>query len=165
MKRLLGIAALCILFLSACSKEEEGGNIVWDFWNYNMVFAVTDAAGRDLLDPSVENNLLGNDIRIYYKGKEYVPADESRALDRGKLALRHGYDEEAFRYVFAFGLFSPADQYHKQVFTIDWGDGTHNEVAFDCYITGPEDDPVVRKRLFLDGEQTLDSPYLIRLIK
>mgnify|MGYP006071952569 FL=1 len=165
MKRLLGTMFLGILLFSACTKDEEGGDIVWDFWNYNMVFAVTDAAGRDLLDPAVEENVLGNDIRVYYRGEVYVPADDSRAMERGGLALRHGYDEEADRYVLAFGLFSPADQHHRQTFTIDWGDGTRNEVAFDCYVAGPEERPAVRKNLYLDGEQTEDTPYLIRLVK
>ncbi len=164
MKRLLGIATLCCLLFSACSKDEEGGDIVWDFWNYNMVFAVSDASGRDLLDPAEEHNILGNDIRIRYEETEYVPADESRATERGELALRHGYDEGTGRYVLAFGQFSPTNQYHGASFTIDWGDGTRNDVAFDCYVTGTGDDPVVRKSLTLDGEP-VETPYLICLTK
>lgn len=165
MKRILWIAALCGVLFTACSKDEEGGDIVWDFWNYNMVFAVSDAAGRDLLDPAVAENLLGNDIRINYRKEEFVLSDQSRASDRGKLALRHGYDDASSRYVLAFGSFSPSDNYHGQVFSIDWGDGTRNDLTFDCYVQWSGDEPLIRKRLLVDGEPTAEGPYLIRLTK
>lgn len=166
MKRFLWLSFLCGLLLSACSKDEDESDIVWDFWNYNMVFAVTDhASGRDLLDPAVEDNILSSDIKVIYQGQEYMCVDETRALKNGLLALRHGYDENAGRYVLAFGKFSPADKYHKETFVVDWGDGARNEISFDCYVTWPEGNPVVQKKLLVDGVPTEDTPYLISVVK
>lgn len=165
MRRLLWITTLCGLLLSACSKDEEDENIVWDFWSYNIVFSVVDAEGRDLLDPAVEGNILDNDIRIHYDDRVYATVDERRSLEQGALALRHGYDERPGRYVLAFGRFSPRDRYLGQTFAIDWGDGTRNEVAFDCYIEWRGDEPFARKSILLDGVPTPERPYLIRLVK
>lgn len=166
MKGLLWMACFCGLLLTACSKDEEETDIIWDFWNYNMVFAVTDrASGCDLLDPEAEENILGSDIRVIYQGREYGCVDETRALEKGPFALRHGYDENSGRYVLAFGRFSPADQYHKETFVVDWGDGSQNKISFDCYVTWPEGHPVVQKKLLVDDVLIKDTPYLISVVK
>ena len=65
------LAAACLCSFAACDKDDKG-HVVWDFWNYSVYFAVEDAeTGANLLDPSVEGNLL-NQVKVIYKGKEYV---------------------------------------------------------------------------------------------
>ncbi len=47
--------------------------------------------------------------------------------------------------------------YHEETFTIDWGDGTTSEVAFDFYVTWHFEEkwgfdvPTIHKRLWIDG--------------
>ena len=66
------LAAACLCSFAACDKDDKG-HVVWDFWNYSVYFAVEDAeTGANLLDPSVEGNLL-DQVKVIYKGKGVCP--------------------------------------------------------------------------------------------
>lgn len=55
-----------LLMLVGCSDD-----LIWDFYNHSVYVAVKDAAGRDLLDPATEGNILNEGLQVSYDGKEY----------------------------------------------------------------------------------------------
>ena len=70
------------------------------------------------------------------------------------------------KYRLAFGEFTPEDDFKNESFTLDWGDGTTDEISFDCYITWKDQDPTVHKKLFLNGEEIgMDFTYLLKFVK
>lgn len=166
--------------------------MIWDFVNYSICFTVSDAAGNDLLDKNVESNILENDITVTYRTKKYTiekelgrkPGEEGEegGDDTGEVApddeetgkpqvrfnmprslgLRLCENCEGLKYL-AFGEFSPQSSYKNEPFTIEWGDGTKDNISFDCYITWANYDPTVHLKYLLNGE--VQDRGLIRLVK
>ena len=60
--------AVFSLFTS-CKNNDETDNVIWDIAPIEFHIYVEDAAGRDLLNPETENNILEQDIRAIYDQK------------------------------------------------------------------------------------------------
>ncbi len=162
MKNLFKIVLLTMVAIvaGACDKEDEE-RMIWDFINYTVDFAVEDAtAGADLLDPASEGNILNQEIKVIYNGKEYSRYTEpdleiismtTRDSFVRPFALRWGKREYTNSYWVTFGEFDPTEELHQERFVIDWGDGTQNEIVLDCYITWKGNDPTVHRALWVDG--------------
>lgn len=156
-------AAACLCGFAACVDKDDDVPAIWDFSSYSVYFAVEDAeTGANLLDPSVEGNLL-DQVKVIYKGKEYLrfenegldlAEDEARAVFINPFGLRWG---QYRGYCIAFGEFSPEKCYMGEPFTVDWGDGSKTEVVLNCYITWDDDDPTVHRYLVVDGAPAEDQ--------
>ena len=166
MKNLFKLLLLAMVAMAgaACDKEENK-HLIWDYANYTIAFAVEDAeTGEDLLDPATEGNILGQEIKVVYNEKEYPrwTKDGLEAWDiediastrfnkPQTLALRWGWSNDAYSYLVTFGEFSPAEDFRQESFIIDWGDGTQNEIVFDCYDTWKNGKPTIHTDCWMDG--------------
>ena len=140
-------------------RQEKGNKAIESYWVY---FSVVDAqTGEDLLDPATEGNFLDQEIKLTHKGELYqrpkvadlepilqVSPSKPFALRWGKRSLGSGSADE--RYWLAFGPFLPSEHYYREVLTIDWSDGTQNEVVLDCYFQNDKTD--LRRALWVDGK-------------
>lgn len=63
--------ALVAMTLSSCSNDDDDDDIIWDFIPEEITLEITDANGNNLLDPAVENNIVGENITLDYKGETY----------------------------------------------------------------------------------------------
>ena len=156
--KLLLLAAVAVAG-AACDKEEAAKSTTESYWVY---FSVVDAqTGEDLLDPATEGNFLDQEIKLTHNGELYqrpkvadlepilqASPSEPFALRWGKRSLGSGSADE--RYWLAFGPFLPSEHYYREVLTIDWGDGTQNEVVLDCYFQNDKTD--LRRALWVDGK-------------
>jgi hypothetical protein len=159
---------LIILFLAftACDIQQYGEV---DYNTPSVCFFVKNAAGENLLDPNVEGNILGNEITVDYNGEVFDMGDTlTRALKPVWYGLRvepYGDVLDHTR-VLKFGEFSPVDDYHDETFTINWGDGTSDEVKFDLYI---KRELKVVKKLWFNGELLSNDPtkvsFVINIVK
>ena len=124
---------LALFALTACEDEPEEF-LIWDFTCYSMEMEVSDEAGNDLLDPANADNILGDSIRVLYNGEIYsldTASITTRFNMPQPLALRYYQDYDTHKYRLAFGEFTPEDDFKNESFTLDWGDGTTDEISFD----------------------------------
>lgn len=163
---LLSLAVMC----AGCEKEDRfGGFGIWDFANYEVIFTMVDpSTGADLLDEDNPSGLWLDGVAVVYGGKRYTLSGEETLHPSAnmpqKLALRRtAAVREGARYnALSFGEFSSEDDYHGESFTVEWGDGTRTDVAFDCYITWSDRQPTVHQRVWVDGrEQNSDCIWRV----
>jgi len=158
--------------------------MIWDFSNYSIVFHVVDSEGNNLLDSVVAGNILDNDINVTYREKVYNKTVEQplyyvkpQATYVLPLALRlEPYIWEDPTVYLTFGEFAPdhfnsdldEDGWHGETFTIDWGDGTQDEVKFDLYLTWKrfgKCEPTTHKAVWLNDELLSTESFIITIIK
>ncbi|MDE6410584.1 MAG: hypothetical protein K2K81_10150 [Muribaculaceae bacterium] len=60
-----------IFLLCSCGDDDDDDDIIWDMAPVNVVVNIQDAAGNNLLSPSVPGNLQGKKIVAEYQGEEY----------------------------------------------------------------------------------------------
>ena len=146
---------------------------IWDFPHWDIGIVVRNSTGEDLLDPETTGNILGNDVTVVYDYRIYEMWDaRTRWIPPQWFGLRVGkywYDDENGDIALLFGQFSPesGDGYHGATMTIDWGDGTSNEIKFDLYVTyrkkGKE--ATVHRRIWLDGKFQSDTQLAVEIVK
>lgn len=166
---------MLLFMLTGCSKaneneEEKDDFVLTDSNNYNIRVLVTDASGNNLLDPKTPHNLLKEEIKVIYRGKEFKRMNANQPETRfnmpAPLALRtrlytlSGDSDKQFMLV--FGEFSPSG-YHDESFTIHWADGTEDTIKFDLYITWEsKNDLDVHFTSYLNGKEwTSNKPITI----
>ncbi|MDR2912876.1 MAG: hypothetical protein LBV38_06265 [Alistipes sp.] len=158
------------------------GDVVYPIWdfppsNIGLIVRTSEWDGdNNLLDPDFDGNILGNEIVAEYNGKEYplgfidaktryIPASW-RGLRVGKY---YGYDGDDGTTALLFGEFQTEthESSHPETFTIDWGDGTSDEVKFDLYVTyskkGKEAN--VHRSIWLNGELQSDNSLVVEIVK
>jgi hypothetical protein len=153
----------------------------WDFHNPDICFFVKNEEGENLLDPNIEGNILGNEITVDYNGQVFgMDSVQTRALPPVWYGLRvEPFDDYLnFTPVLKFGEFiTTSDEigFHGETFTINWCDGTSDEVKFDLYITWSinesylDPDPTVHKKLWFNDELQPNVPhtgdFVINIVK
>ncbi|MDR2882295.1 MAG: hypothetical protein LBU98_00725 [Alistipes sp.] len=154
-------AVVCALLLAACGGKETP----W-FHNSDVVIAVVDAAGKDLLD-DYENpdNILSDGVTVTYKGQTYplsVPATRAEYVPPvlGGLTLQVSWNKNipSLMVFGEFGIVSDGSlgvkKYRGERFTINWGDEERltSELEFDMYTDGGgEGGTAVRKAVRVVG--------------
>lgn len=155
------------LLLAAClascdNNDLPPDDVIWDFACYSIQLQASDKDGNDLLAPDVLQQIPYDSLYVEYDGKKYyrdTATVETRYAMPMKLALRYG--EYKGKYILAFGEFTPCDNYEQEPFTIHWGDGRSDQIAFDCFITWKKGDPTVHQTVYLNGEWYKDDDYLV----
>lgn len=77
------LLAVALSLFTACSNDDE--HLIWDIYPIEFHIYVQDAAGRDLLNPETEGNILKQDIYAIYDLKNYKLNEES--LQNGIICL------------------------------------------------------------------------------
>lgn len=104
-------------------------------YNRNVGIVVKNATGEDLLDPNVEDNILSDDITVEYNGETYLLSEDTGThyFGDGPYLTIGPYSYGDKTTVLRFGAFR--DEEEDRQFTINWGDGTSNEVVFNYTVT------------------------------
>ncbi len=138
----------------------------WDFVNPDVCIMIMDDSGNNLLDPDAEVNILSNNITVDYDGQTHSLL---RTRDSGPArwqGLRiEPYSSSNNSPVLKFGEFkttSGSSSYRGEVFTINWGDGTSDEVQFDLYVRGTHN---VIEKIWLNGELQSDDSLVVTIVK
>ncbi|WP_280749285.1 hypothetical protein [Parabacteroides sp. PF5-9] len=121
---------------------------VWDYTNCNIRFIVESQYGGDLLNDKTMGNCLDDDITVTFKNKEYKLLSEG---DSEGLILEVVYDEMIRKNVLVLSDFNPEHCYKNEPLTINWGDGTKDNIFFDLYLTGSKEKPILKKAIYKDG--------------
>ncbi len=164
MRRLLLSLAVVIasLALTSCEEGEK------DYVPVTFAVYVSDAEGNDLLDPSVENNLTDRGITLAYKGVEYR-IDKTDMRDHEMYYATRvymtqftgGYIErmigDKFRLV--IGEWMGDCRWEDETVTINWPDGTKNELSFTLKKRG-----WTNAAFYLDGKKNGER-NVFRLVK
>ncbi|MDR2894649.1 MAG: hypothetical protein LBU97_04230, partial [Alistipes sp.] len=93
-------------------------------------------------------------------------ADEIDLPDFNGLTLRSTMFQGSAAMV--FGEFSvDTREYRGETFTIDWGDGTSDEISFDLFVTsnGRKDEPTLHQAIRLNGEPQDDQMLVVTIVK
>ena len=150
--------ALISLTLFSCSDEEEYGNYIFDFAPYNIIVAVQDTAGNDLLASE-----QFNDTRFEYSGTIYNIVDslndmnlQTRTMDHYfygllKLMRQDGY------YILSFGEFPGDENVTDEQIIIHWGDGTTDNLSFSNYSKVKNKKAIVDRTIKVNGKLVEDA--------
>lgn len=129
---------------------------VWDFVNNNINLRLEDADGGNLLDDANPNRIPDSDITVTYKDEKYEIGEnpETRAwIEQWKALFTVGAGSDR---MLVFGEFQP--QYTGESFTLDWGDGTQDEIKFDCETDWTDPcNPQTRTAIYVNGQKQSES--------
>lgn len=162
------------LFLSLCLSgcNYGGDDIIWDYACHSVTIEVTDKAGNNLANPETPGNVCAGEPYVIYLYQKFElnlqgPYDRPETRYNSPSFLEFFLTKtDKGKYVLSFGEFSPSSHNRKIPFTIYWGDGTTDEVAFDLYVTGEtKKNPTVHKAAYLNGKQVSDHSLLVSIIK
>lgn len=82
MQRLKGIiATLFAVSLFVACDSEGGGDVIWDIAPVELRIFITDGEGNDLLDSTIQNNLI-KDITVSYQGEIYPVMTEREYYEK-----------------------------------------------------------------------------------
>ena len=145
------IHMLLLLFITtlfACNND-----LIWDIAPVDISFKVCDAAGNDLLNPATEGAILEQDIQVIFNDISY-PRDVDMSNTRYYLAVLSGLKTAKIdnQNVLTFGEFS-GDENQSKTFTVDWGDGTTDEIKFDHEFEMKRNKPKRHTTIYLNGEK------------
>ncbi len=145
------IYTLLILFIGTLFGCKD--DLIWDISPVNISFKVCDEAGNDLLDSATEGNILENDIKVIYDDISY-PRDVDMRKTRYYSATLSGLKTAELddHNVLTFGEFDGASNYSK-TFTVDWGDGTTDEIKFDNQFKMKRNKPKKNTDIYLNSKK------------
>jgi hypothetical protein len=155
---LIRVALPCAVLLAGCTSGEVPR---WDFPNEEIIISLKNGRGDNLLSPRPgSDNAFLKGISVTYNGETHnlkgIPAtraDKPVLPTMNGLQLRTGWNGSA---VMVFGEFScdEGKEYRGETFTINWADGTSDEVKFDLYATpNGEEQPSIHKRTWLNKDE------------
>jgi hypothetical protein len=152
---------------------------IWDFAPSNISLIVRDsplAGSNNLLDPDFEGNILDNRIVVTYNGDSYPlvrPDAQTRAILTRWYGLRVGYyygyygDDGTLALLFGEFQTESHNKSHPETFTIDWGDGTSDEVKFDLYVTFAKKgkESTIHRKIWLNGVLQSENALSVQIVK
>ncbi len=162
MKKFSIFAILTVILFTGCGELPT-----WDFFNTDISIVIRDEGGNNVLD-------LSKNIKIVYDGKTYVmenPEQPTRAEivkpEWKGLRWNGSLGDNA---MLLFGEFSAdTKNYRGETFTINWGDGTSDEITFDLYVTvegkGRKAKAVVHQATWVNGEPNSGSSLAVKITR
>lgn len=161
--------------LTPSSDGDDG--YLWEFAPIDFKFIVENADGENLLDPTVEGNIVDNDIWVSMGGEAYGIVRQTRVIFPEWRGLRiEPYSSNDDTPVLKFGEF---DRFKEYEFSIDWGDGTTTAVVFHDKVEWvewtpesgygspeqhPDTVPVPGNELWIDGERISGEDWAVAKI-
>ena len=145
--------ALISLTLFSCSDEDDYGNYIFDFAPYNIIVAVQDTVGNDLLASE-----QFNDTKFEYSGTIYNIVDslndmnlQTRTMDHYFYGLRKLMRQDGY-YILSFGEFSGDENVTDEQIIIHWGDGTTDNLSFSNYTKVKNKEPIADRTIKVNGK-------------
>ncbi len=140
-----------LVFLMSCADKET---VFDDYAPVNFTVKVVNASGQNLLDESVPGNILGEDISVTYKDKDYPmiimpPSGRYYAPQWYGVVL---YDGEEL----TIGEFNGAARHEECILHIGARD---IEIYYDAKIS--KDD--VKRKFYFDGKRCDGPDFVLRL--
>ena len=173
MKRVLLLTVIMLSFVS-CDKEVK--KYRYENTSGSVLIYVKDANGNNLLDPDFEGNILNTDIYAEYKKEIYSVYNHPFYFPRTRVAdpphwwgLVYMLPDGSERLHFGDFITTRDREFHGETFTINWGDGTSDEIKFDLYVAweGEEhySEPIDVRKIWLNGELQSDNSLWIEIVK
>lgn len=138
---LLTLLAFSSIILTSC---EEKGFWCHDVSPFDINMIIEDADGNNLLNPEFEGNIIDQMTLTYndetYKIDNTKENIATRALPSEFYGLRHFCCDNG-RHFITFGNFVGEHNYKEEKITINWGDGTSDEVTFTNKVRGGSHTP------------------------
>ncbi|MFI3285746.1 MAG: hypothetical protein R3Y08_03750 [Rikenellaceae bacterium] len=143
-------------------------DIIWDYTPMTLDISVVNDKGEDLLDKSVDGNILDNEITITYDGNTYgLGKGAEPIVTRECLAVFDGlthYDSPYGNNYLSFGEFAAYYSYDMDL-TLDLGTGktydlryVHNFEHIDLL-----EQPTIENEAYVDGELMDYDKFVIEL--
>lgn len=148
----------------ACSNdnEPESGNIIYDFNPINLIVFVEDAEGNDLLNPATPGSIAEQGIVAFYQDIAYRKdsvVKQTKDYYARFMGLQTGVNESG-RYYLTVGEFDGSENVQDAKVTIDWNDGTKDELSYSNKITyNQKGEATVDRAFYLNGAQHGDQVY------
>lgn len=152
---LLTLFAFSSIILTSC---EEKGFWCHDVSPFDINMIIEDADGNNLLNPEFEGNII-DEMTITYNDETYKIDNTkekiaTRALPSEFYGLRHLCSDNG-RHFITFGNFVGEHNYKEEKITINWGDGTSDEVTFTNKVRGGSHTPTldITRTIKLNGKE------------
>lgn len=144
---------LISLTLFSCSDEDDYGNYLVDFAPYNIIVAVQDTAGNDLLATE-----QFNDTRFEYSGTIYNIVDSLNDMNLQTRTMEHYFygllklmRQDGY-YILSFGEFPGDENVTDEQIIIHWGDGTTDNLSFSNYSKVKNKEPIADRTIKVNGK-------------
>ena len=116
--------------------------------------------GKDLLNPTVEGNLLTQNIKAIYRGEEYTNGASSKSrvyvpkfYGLITVKLQNG------KYALSFGELDGGKDFKNEEIVIDWGDGKQDVITFSNTVKWEGKNPDIARSFLLNGKTVAtDTP-------
>ena len=171
----LAVAAFVAIALPSCSDDDL---VLWDFRPDEIQLEISDADGNNLLDPAVENNIIGENITADYEGKTYdilwnTPYPNFKPESRMLLAVFYGLahhtesvelaPSENNKWVITLGEFQHEDDYDVTV-PVKIRDKVYNvRCVHKFWWKKKYKEPASSTTIYLDGKECEDGKVRIVL--
>lgn len=139
---------------TSCKNNDEADNdlVIGDIAPIKFHIYVENAAGRDLLNPETENNILEQDIRAIYDQKEYKLGEtpvQTRVVYAPFMGLQTTQMLDG-RYCLTFGYFLGYINWDYIPFSVKWGDDTIDHFSFDSKMYWKDEKPEFNRHFYLN---------------
>lgn len=165
---LLGVFS--VMGFTSC---EEEGNKIWDISPIEFQFFVKDKDSMNLLNDSTTRAEFMENVSITYKNKEYkcegvldsLYYANSKSIEESRMinVVFSGFTIKQIiymtgkPYVISFGEFPGTDEKSEISFTINWGDGTKDEVYYKGTFNYTDDEPITHREFYVNGKLVSDK--------
>ena len=150
--------ALISLTLFSCSDEDDYGNYIFDFAPYNIIVAVQDTAGNNLLASE-----QFNDTRFEYSGTIYNIVDSLNDMNLQTRTMEHYFygllklmRQDGY-YILSFGEFPGDENVTDEQIIIHWGDGTTDNLSFSNYSKVKNKKAIIDRTIKVNGKLVEDA--------
>ena len=156
----LCLAGLLAMTFVGCSDHDEIDDLIIDFAPIQINVMAESQDGKDLLNPTVEGNLLTQNIKAVYRGEEYTNGASSKSrvyvpkfFGLITVKLQNG------KYALSFGELDGGKDFKNEEIIIDWGDGKQDVITFSNTVKWEGKNPDITRSFQLNGKTVAtDTP-------
>ena len=172
LKKIITILFTVCLFV-ACDSE-GGGDVIWDIAPVELSIFITDAEGNDLLDSTLQENLI-KDITVSYQGEIYPVMTEREYYEKQfgnnqtraympqfyGLILRQYWSHKTFtngNFELVFGEFNGEENIDKREITLNLPDSRQAILSYkNSFKWKSNGDPNKSTIFYLNGQELKDD--------
>lgn len=175
MQRLKGfITILFTVCLFVACDSEGGGDVIWDIAPVELSIFITDAEGNDLLDSTLQENLI-KDITVSYQGEIYPVMTEREYYEKQfgnnqtraymsqfyGLILSQYWSHKTFtngNFELVFGEFNGEENIDKREITLNLPDSRQAILSYkNSFKWKSNGDPNKSTIFYLNGQELKDD--------